>query len=272
MENLNFLSPISLKRKIRLGPNKDGGYVLYEPALMNVDCLLTYGVGWDIDFEVDFYNLTGQKVLMYDPTMFGEKYVNTSICMNLLKQGRYLSLIKYLKHIYHWKMKLRNLEEYGIKFFNEGIANVTCHKYDTFYNQLHKNKIISNRILLKIDIEENEYLIFQNDNFMESLDLVDQMIVEFHNLKNRLRELEQIIHKLSKKYHIIHIHGNNALPGFVFYRNSCDIYFPDIIELTFLKKTSVLNEDVLFDILNYPDPKLDFPNVLRKDFERLIFD
>ena len=53
-------------------------------------------------------------------------------------------------------MKLRNLEEYGIKFFNEGIANVTCHKYDTFYNQLHKNKIISNRILLKIDIEEND--------------------------------------------------------------------------------------------------------------------
>ena len=58
MENLKFLQPLSVKNKMRIGPKCDGGYVVYIPSLYNVDVLLTYGVGWDINFEVDFYNLT----------------------------------------------------------------------------------------------------------------------------------------------------------------------------------------------------------------------
>lgn len=272
MKNLNFLIPVSLRNKIRLGPNMDGGYVLYEPALKNVDLLLSYGVGWDINFEVDFYNLAEKKILMFDPTMFGDSYINKPYCMSLLKHGYFISAIKYLRHIYHWKKELQRLEEYGIKFFNEGIADKVYHKYDTFKNQLCKNGITSEQILLKMDIEGHEYAIFRDQDFLNSLNLVDQMIIEFHNLKSKLRELQEIIHKLSEQYYIIHIHGNNATRGFIIYRDSSDLYFPDIVELTFLRKTSVFSEDIVSDVFCYPDLVLDYPNVpYNSDFERLVF-
>lgn len=272
MMTLDFLLPVSLSNKIRVGPNCDGGYVVYKPSFDEVDLLLTYGVGWDINFEIDFYNLTGKKVLLYDPTLFGDQDIDKTYCIKLAKKCKLFSLCKYVLHIYRWKGLFEELRNYGIIFHNEGIACEAYKKYDTFRNHLLKNGISKERILLKIDIEGNEYSILNGPGFIEGLDLVDQIIIEFHNLKSRLRELESIVNELKKQFYIAHIHGNNYSEGFCLYRESSDIYFPDVVEITLVRKTKVSYGDMLVGELDYPIPDLDYPNSpFYKDFDRLVF-
>ena len=273
IENFDFLIPLSIADKMRLGPKGDSGYVVYRPSLYSCDILMTYGVGWNINFEVDFYNLTNKKVFMYDPTMFGDSYINKSHCKKLLMKLKIKELYTYLKFSYKWKKDLEHLRKHDVIFYNEGIANKNRGKYDTFQNHLVKNNITTEKILLKMDIEENEYSIFNEIDLYKHLGNVDQIIIEFHNLKNRLRELKEIISRLKETYEIVHIHGNNNSDPFTMYKDfGKDILFPDVVELTFVKKESILSKDVLFEKIDYPCRNLDYPNVLfRPDFKKLTF-
>ena len=272
MNNLNFLKPVSIKNKMRVGPEYDGGYVVYKPSLYNVDVLMTYGVGWDINFEVDFYNLTNKTIHMFDPTMFGNQYINKRHCKRLLQRLQFKKLHKYLKYNNGWKKRIEYLQENDVWFHNEGIAVEKKGKYDTFENHLAEYGIVEKRVLLKIDIEENEYPILNDSMFYKNLSNIDQIIIEIHNIKNRLRELKTIIQKLKVEYEIVHIHGNNNSELFTLYNESCDIKFPDVIELTFVKQKSILPEDLLNEQINYPEKGLDYPNTPYKlDFRQLSF-
>lgn len=274
MENLNFLYPLSLRNKIRLGPSCDGGYVVYKPSLDNVDILFTYGVGWDIEFETAFYNLTNKRIVMYDPTMFEDGYYNKGYCLNLLKRFHFVRLIKYFLFISSWIDSFKYLEKHNILFFNEGLScDSGRKKYNTFKYHMESLGILQERILLKIDIEENEYPLFVGESFYASLKNVDQIIIEFHNVKKRLRQLKQIIQKLQVEYSIVHIHGNNCAESFILYRESGeDLVFPDVIEVTLVRKSCIFPEDICSDIFDYPIPGMDFPNnPYRPDFEQLNF-
>ena len=126
--------------------------------------------------------------------------------------------------------------------------------------------------LLKIDIEENEYPLFYDDNFYKYLNNVDQIVIEFHNLKNRLRDLKSIVMKLKARYEIVHIHGNNHSGFFTLYKELSDIVFPDVIELTFVKKECILSEDVVDEQINYPEKGMDYPNTpYKSDFDHILF-
>lgn len=274
MNDLIFLRPIAISNKIRIGPNSDGGYVLYKPSLDNIDVLFNYGVGWDSSFEEDFSFLTKKRVHMFDPTMVNDNdfYIDYSYCMQLLKSGRLSRLFRYLRFVMMWTKKIANWHEREIYFHNEGIANRKTKRYDTFCNHIKQLNSSMEHILLKIDIEENEYGILIEDEFYAHLDLVDQIIIEFHNLKNRMKEFRGIINKLKDQYEIIHIHGNNYAGTFTLYREYSDICFPDVVEMTFVKRSSILSQDIFKDTVSYPVEGLDYPNNLSKEDYKLRFD
>ena len=51
-----------------------------------------------------------------------------------------------------------------------------------------------------------------------------------------------------------------------------DIHFPDVVEITFVKKESILSKDIINGKIDYPCPDLDFPNApFRPDFKKLRF-
>ena len=262
VNELDFLVPLPLAEKIRLGPKRDGGYVVYRPSLLKTDILMTYGVGWDFDFEVDFHNLTDKKVYMYDPTMFGDGYFNKVLIKSLFKRLKFKKLYAYLKYSYRWKRKIEYLRDHNVIFFSEGIALEKEGKYDTFVNHLIKNNITTETLLLKMDIEENEYAIFNDPAIFDHLYNVDQIVIEFHNLKNRLREFKKIVLRLKESYEIVHIHANNNSALFTLYNdNGNDMRFPDIVEVTFVKKESIMPDDILSEKITYPCPDLDYPNI-----------
>lgn len=251
-----FLRPVNLKNKMRLGNLSDGGYVVYQPVLCETDVLMTYGVGWDVAFEVHFYNLTRKRVWMYDPSMLDvdsiESYSNN-------------------EKTSQWRQKLDLLRKHGIYFVDEGISTVQKPKYSTFENHLKTNQITNERIMLKIDIEGDEYDIFTDDSFYDRLHPVNQIIVEFHDLKNKADILEEIISRLKREFEIVHIHGNNHGNLFVFRGESSTVIFPDVVEITFVRRACIREEDIIVEPVSYPVIGLDYPNNSGKKDYGLIF-
>ena len=258
MTDLKFLCPINLSNKLRLGNQHDGGYVVYKPILYETDVLITYGVGYDVSFEESFNELTGKKVLMYDPTILDDQ-IDHSTKISFLKKGKFVKWYQYTRFKNYWKQKLEYLRKKNIYFINEGISVVEKTKYNTFEKHLKNNHIVQGKVLLKIDIEGNEYDIFAEDCFYENLQIVNQIIIEFHDLKNKLRLLKSIICRLKNDFEIIHIHGCNFAETFTLYTFDSDIIFPDVVEVTLVRKELIRKEDILVESVLYPVDGLDYP-------------
>lgn len=47
---------------------------------------MSYGVGWDTDFEEHFNAITGKQVLMFDPTMLSTKILKYEYFIGSLKR------------------------------------------------------------------------------------------------------------------------------------------------------------------------------------------
>jgi hypothetical protein len=275
MEQISFLKPLSINGKIRLGRKQDGGYVIYEPALRKTEILITYGVGWEISFEEDFNRETGKEVLMFDPTMFDKYIVDLVRLRKQIVNLRLINVIEHLKVAFQLWMKNIELKKKSIHFINEGIALQPSNKYNSFRGHLERYQLRDKSILLKIDIEGGEFDLFNDFNIYSDLTNVNQLVIEFHNLKNRLRELKIIVEKIKGAgFEIVHIHGNNAGVSFVLYSQADqadDVIFPDLIELTFVKKKLIRQEDIVDGDITYPILDLDFPNLSKKEELTLNF-
>jgi hypothetical protein len=267
--DVSFLKPVPVQGKVRLGTNRDGGYVVYKRLLDKTDILFTYGVGFEVSFEEDFNALTKKRVVMFDPTLFGKYLVDFKKAFKYITQLKFISLVEYLVFVGSCWRKLKELNGRRIKFVNEGLSANKSGKYTTF--QEHIERFIKNEreIFLKIDIEGNEYEVLSSAHFYKNLRHVNQIVIEFHNLKNQLRTLQKIMKKLLRDYYLIHIHGNNCSEVFkIYHPDSNDIHFPDTIEVTLVKKEKLHKNDLLPNDIKYPVSGLDFPNNPgKKDYE-----
>ena len=54
----DFLKPFIVEKLVRLGRKFDGGYLVCDTALKEIDSLVTFGVGDDISFEMDLENMS----------------------------------------------------------------------------------------------------------------------------------------------------------------------------------------------------------------------
>src|SRR5687768_6491854 len=61
MYNLDRLKPIFTNDLVRLGRNRDGGYILNSRILNKINTLLTFGISTDWSFEADFYRLKSKE-------------------------------------------------------------------------------------------------------------------------------------------------------------------------------------------------------------------
>lgn len=269
MKKLDFLRPVPLGEKIRVGRNWDGGYVLYRPLLDETDALVSYGVGWEISFEEHFSRLTSKTIVMFDPTMFGKYLADLKFVGTRLRELRLKPAAEHLCGVWRlYKARKRFLKR-NIFFVNEGIAAARFGKYDTFAHHIERFNLKGKRILLKIDIEAAEYDIFQEGSIYDHLEQVNQLAIEFHDLKNRLQQAKTIVTKLKKDFLLAHIHPTNFGETFKIYDletdGGNDMTIPDVLELLFVKKGKVRKEDLLDRPIEYPIAGIDFPSNPRKE-------
>jgi hypothetical protein len=261
--NLDFLRPLPISNKVRLGRNRDGGYVVYNRLIPETDVLFTYGVGWEISFEEEFNKVTGKKVLMFDPTMVGTYLLEWKAIRKYLFTLRFSQIYKQITRGLFLYNKKKELDKKDINFVNEGISISKKDKYDSFASHLKKFNQQDKRILLKLDIEGGEFEIFQNDDIYNQLGNVNQLLIEFHDLKNRLREVKAIMDRLSEHFELVHIHANNAGHTFLLFDledEQTDILMPDLIEVTLVKKALIAAADKINIHPAYPVLELDYPN------------
>lgn len=207
---------------VRLGRLGDGGYIIDQNSLNSITRCYTYGVSDEISFEYGLFEKNSNTLIhLYDHTIDEPKP----------------------------KLPSRMI------FHKEGLSGGPNQNMDSFFNHLIKNQETEplSNILLKMDAERGEYDLFNNNDFSKFQNL-RSMIIEFHDLIERLENFSFIIDKLNQYFDIIHIHGNNCGRRF----NFNGFIFPDIPEITFLNKQFNSNSSPISKM--YPIEKLDYPN------------
>ena len=92
----NILKPIRNKNLIRLGRKADGGYVVDKEIVHNTNFLITFGLGPDWSFELDYIKHNPNiKIFMYDYTVSSFPYVK--------------EIWKYLRRFLTFRAKLKDV-------------------------------------------------------------------------------------------------------------------------------------------------------------------
>ena len=220
--NLNLISlltPYNISSpKIRLGPNYDGGYVISQIALEKCSSLFTYGVADDIRYEEDFSSKYNKPSYLFDHT------INKS----------------------PWEKDLLKYTPEGLGFDDK------CKDFLDHYEQFSLKK----DVLLKIDIEGNEYSYFENTDLEKISKVTSGLLLEIHwiNTPNILDRFINLMNQLNQYFILNHIHGNNY--GTVW--NYKSYILPNVLELSFINKKYNLNP--VKDKISYPILNLDYPN------------
>jgi hypothetical protein len=208
---------------VRLGPTRDGGYVVDEQALLDSEALFTYGVGPDHTWEVDYAKrFPEKKAFMFDHTVNVDP---STLPANLT-------------------------------FKKEGVSSVKGEQVNTFAAHLEEFGFTKkNKIFLKVDIEGAEYDFFLNTP-LELFENVTGIVIEFHWVHEVSYNPKfcQVIERLSDLFYVTHLHGNNHAHLF----NWDGIRFPWTPEVTLANKKmipAIAPKDVSF-----PIDGLDYPN------------
>ena len=235
--------------KVRLGGPCDGGYAVNLESLCKSSALFTYGVSNDISFEIDYVKATGKKVFCFDHTC-NPVYVPPGF-------------------------------EKNITHFLEGVSGEKQEKTDTFFAHYdkyfekhfndHENSF-GNKVLLKIDIEGNEYETFSKMDIEKLSEIAAGLIIEFHFLASPEHRAMffDLLTRINKYFYLTHLHGNNFLGNFDFFekRFASDINewyiekfsIPRLLELSFLNKE--MTSYIELDTREYPlQETLDAPNM-----------
>jgi hypothetical protein len=249
-----IFKPYKTNDLIRLGPKEDGGYVVNKCAVINSDLLISFGLGSEFRFEKKFRLLNSSKIICFDHSVnfiFWIKFFCITLKYIFLKFNFYKlkNFFVFFDYLFFFSLPNNYHEKKKIVNFKKDRNQLSIKK---FFSSITKNNIF-----LKIDIEGDEIFILQE--IVKYEHKIYALIIEFHNLLNNKKILENFIKDL-RFLTLTHIHANNF--------GKINTYAdPDVLELTFLnfkkKKIKKIRSQNI-----YPIKKLDFPNnSLAKDIK-----
>jgi hypothetical protein len=220
--------PVTDKKKIRVGSNNDGGYVMLD-SFEGTQAVYGIGIGDNFEWEEDIANrISDVDVFMYDHTIKSPA--------------------------------LRNKQ---LKFYRVGICGENTRGDDlkTFEEILKKDDNFGKEnIILKIDVEGAEWDAFGtvSEDVMEKF---SQIVIELHDV-NKLDskhydEMIKALDKISITHEVIHIHANNHGN----YSILGGIPVPQTLEVTYLRKKG---NEFKKNTQIYPMKGLDQPNNSQK--------
>jgi hypothetical protein len=203
---LSLLTPVAAVgcRKVRLGDDGDGGYVLLD-RLAPAGVCLSLGVGDNVSFDLTLAQL-GYDVFQFDHTVDGPPLSHERFYFN--------------------RIGISDQASPPDGFLS--IADILA-----VYDLRQRDDLI-----LKMDIEGAEWGAIPLIS-LEDLDHFDQICIEFHHLGqlNRAAFAEMasvVFHHLRQTHVAVHVHGNNNRPIY----NVLGIPVPDVLEITLARRRS----------------------------------
>ena len=92
----HLLKPIKNPNLIRLGRNLDGGYIVDSEIIKQCNTLITFGLGPDWSFELDYIKMNKNiEIFMYDYTVSSYPYIK--------------DILKYLKRFITFRANLESV-------------------------------------------------------------------------------------------------------------------------------------------------------------------
>jgi hypothetical protein len=256
---LDVLKPLYVGDLIRVGNINDGGYVLPESALHDIDALVSFGVCDDWSLEEDLTTrFPDMLVHAYDHTI-GVSWFRRSAVLGLAK---FLLRKSSLKETLARFRTLRNYQEFFSAerpHFAERIFDQALTASDATIDRVFSRLPGKSKLLLKVDIEGCEYRVIPQ--ILSYADRISIMAVEFHDTAPYRSIFLQQIAAMQQHFSIVHIHGNNfggiATDG-----------LPEVLEITFLN-----NRDIEGDThrTHFPVAGVDYPNDPTRDDIVMVF-
>ncbi len=217
---------------IRLGPNKDGGYLVPD-CLNGIEACFSPGVAQVSEFELDCLN-RGMKVFMAD------KSIETP----------------------NW-----DVPEEKYSFQKKFVGSTNNEEFMTM-DDWFRSAGLSNDVdlLLQMDIEGGEYNVIHNmsDELMNRFRI---MVIEFHKLHSLWNRgffdiAESAINKILQTHICVHLHPNNYKGAKDSVYSVLDVDIPKILEITFIRKDVA---KIIGYQTQFPHP-LDFDNTRKEHF------
>jgi hypothetical protein len=201
LRGLALLRPDKFDSKnfVRFGPNADGGYVVFD-SLKKINHVITIGVAKDTAFE--------EHLNSHYPHIEFDLFDHTDKPVRVLPEN------------FH--------------FHNIGLALNSQENKISIGELLNKFSKNHDDLILKIDIEGNEYEAFNHQN-LKLLKSIDQILIEIHFIDENLlrsKKFVDLITGLRENFFLAHIHGNNN-DSWV---NVFGAIVPKTLELTFINK------------------------------------
>tara|TARA_B100001971_G_scaffold28329_1_gene22685 strand:- start:35 stop:631 length:597 start_codon:yes stop_codon:yes gene_type:complete len=189
----NFLIPCPQQTLLRMGVNKDGGYIVNEKLINNSNILISFGMGDEFSFENDFLKKNEKnKVFIFDYSINHKIYIKNilKIIRRILKfKRRYSDLIMILNTFKNFR-KFINKDK--VEFFSKKITNNVINKNDINLKKIFELLKINKKenINLKIDIEGDEYKII--DDILIYNDKISQIVMEFHDTHTKKKNFLKV--------------------------------------------------------------------------------
>jgi hypothetical protein len=253
---------------IRLGPPKDGGYVVPAEAVERTTVLLSLGMKDDWSFETAFVAARGAaRVIGVDPSVgarFFARQIASSVAgiMKASLSGRRRQRVRDVATLrnaidYFWFFRVRHRHVAKLVAATEGDGRVTLDGLMDLAGEAE------HRVFLKVDIEGGEYGLIAD--ILTHHQRINCVVVEFHRVGKSVERFNGAIAALQQQFQIVHVHGNNYRP----YDTQHD--FPDTVEVTLLHR-DFMSQPAPAASWAYPRPGLDFPNLPSQPDHRLRFD
>jgi len=221
-----LLTPYKCEDMLRIGNNSDGGYLVSLRDMLNSNILISFGILYDWEFEKEVYKKFNIPIITYDGSV-GKQYFRAKIKTRIKSMLSDISFLNIKRTMFYLLLSIRfynffnNSDTSPIKSHNEQfvVNNKTTIDEETFRkkhgyvpNFIKFEDIIfqyidgKNGVILKIDIEENEYDLL--DSMLSIENSLSMLLIEFHNLNEKnLNKLETFIKSFKLK--LIHTHCVN---------------------------------------------------------------
>jgi len=253
----NILKPFKSNNQnlLRVGPKKDGGYIIDRRIIKKSKTIVTCGLNDDWEFEKHYLRINPKsKVIAYDHTVnkkfWVERFKKDFLALILLKKiniNKILDVFKYIDYKLFFKKNIHISKKVVLLKKNK--------------NEISIKEILDKKknIILKIDIEGDEYKILNTIN--KEQNKINLLIIEFHNISKNISKIKKFL--FNSRFKIIHVHANNY-GGIDRFNN------PNVIEVTLLNsKKFFVNRQKSKQ--KYPIMGLDFKNLKRRQDIKIKF-
>lgn len=227
------LEPDRLNELVRIGSRYDGGYVIAASLLQRMEYLLSFGLGFNWDFERDVARLTSvERIECYDHTVTPRRLRRVALAARIkyplhrLKYGARIAAAKDYPDFFAANSKARH--HMLMVSASEGTGRATLSQ------ALERLDNPSDGVFLKCDIEGTEYEIA--GDVIASANHFIGIAIEFHDVAQRLDEVRAIVEALRQTHFIDHVHANN-------FGRIDENGVPDVLEISFSRRDTALEGD-----------------------------